>query len=295
MTSKLIKNPSSPLTTPLTPPMRMQRLMAMVGQYLKLHFFTTRSMVLWPVLALFILGSCWGLSDPEAILPGGINADTPFEVLFIASGFILLSATLGVVLVGFDGISRKRSSGALAIELSQTTHRQDYGLALLLGTWGVIAIPTLLLSSIGITLIFIQMGLWPSVAEISLYLLATSLVLLWYAAIQLLASSWAEDMGSAIAIGIGTWLVFTLMWVLVTVVVAGLLGVDVSDTSNDSYLQLTTLVDLFSPNGVYQMLLELQLQGDLGGRTVNSFQTWIAALAWTVLPIWLYLRRLCRI
>lgn len=279
----------------LTPPMRLQRLMDMVGQYLKLHFYSSRTMILWPVLCLFILGSCWGLSDPNATLPGGINADTPYEVLFIASGFILLSATLGVVLVGFDGISRKRSSGVLAIELSQTTHRGDLGLALLLGTWAIIAIPTLFLSSLGIMLINLQMGLWPSVADVGIYFLATSLILFWYSAIQLLASSWAEDMGGAIAIGIGTWLVFTLMWVLVTVLVAAFLGVDVSDTSNESYLQLTTIVDLFSPNGVYQMLLESHLSSELGSRVVNPMQTWLAAIVWTVLPIWLFLKRMRKI
>ena len=269
---------------------RLSRIARLVDIHSMLHLRTSRSLMLWPLLLLFITGSCWGLADPDVSLPGEIQADTPFEVLFIASGFILLSATLGVVLIGFDGISRKRMSGVLSIELSQPIARVDLGMSLLLGVWGTVLIPTILFSLLGMVAIHEQMGIWPELKDALMFILATSLLLYWYATIQLLASSWAKDMGGAIALGIGTWMLFTMVWVLVTVLIAGLLGVDVTDTTNSQYQQLSVWVDLFSPNGVYQMLLESNLDGSLS-REYERLLAWIAATAWTIIPTWLFVRR----
>ncbi len=269
---------------------RLSKMIKLVDIHSKLHIKTSRSMILWPLLLLFITGSCWGLADPEISLPGEIQADTPFEVLYIASGFILLSATLGVVLIGFDGISRKRMSGVLSVELSQPISRTELGISMLLGTWGTVMIPTIIFSLLGIIAIHEQMGMWPQIYETFIFLISTMLLLYWYAAIQLLASSWAKDMGGAIALGIGTWMLFTMLWVLVTVLIAGLLGVDVTDTTNSQYQELSVWVDLFSPNGVYQMLLESNLDGNIS-RDYHAILAWIAALVWTILPTWLFVRR----
>ena len=128
---------------------RLARIIRLVDLYSAQHLRSSRSLMLWPILLLFIVGACWGLADPDISLPGEIQADTPYEVLFIASGVILLSATLGVVLIGFDGISRKRLSGVLSVELSQPIPRSDLGISLLLGVWRAVLIPTTLLSLLG--------------------------------------------------------------------------------------------------------------------------------------------------
>ena len=85
-------------------------------------------------------------------------------------------------------------------------------------------------------------------------------------------------------------MLFTMLWVLVTVLIAGLLGVDVTDTTNSQYQELSVWVDLFSPNGVYQMLLESNLDGNIS-RDYHAILAWIAALVWTILPTWLFVRR----
>ena len=269
---------------------RIMRVSRLVEMYSMMQFRTARSMMLWPLLMLFIVGSCWGLSDPNITLPGEIAVDTPYDILFIASGFILLSATLGIVLFGFDSISRRRISGVLSLELSQPIPRIDLALSLLLGVWGAVLIPTVIFSVIGMVAIYSQNGNWPSLSESFMFIFATALLLYWYASLQLLASSWAKDMGGAIALGMGTWMLFTMVWVLVTVVVAAILGVDVTDTTNQQYQQLSSTVDLFSPNGVYQMLLESKLNSGLS-RVENPMRVSFAALLWTVNPTWLFIKR----
>ena len=246
------------------------------------NFFTMRMVVLFPMLLLFILGSSWGFSDQNAQLPADVSANTPFEVLFLSSVFILFSATLGIVLIGFDGISRKKNSGLLAIEFCQPTSRTLLGFSQLFGVWLTVALPTIIISFLSILLIYKQMNSWPNIGEIILFLFATSLVLLWYASIQLLVSSIAKDMGAAVTLGVGTWLLFTMIWLLITVVLATILGVDATNTADAQFASFSSKVDLFSPNGLYQLLLESKL--DNVSRKVPFWQLSIATIFWTTIP-----------
>jgi Na+/H+-dicarboxylate symporter len=97
-------------------------------------------------------------------------------------------------------------------------------------------------------------------------------------------------MGSSIALGMGSWMLFTLLWLLLTTVVAGLLGVAVDQTSNPEWLQIQALMDLLSPNGLYHLLLEIPLNEV--DRGVNTPVVVLFAVLWTALPTWLLLRRL---
>ncbi len=270
--------------------MNIRKVLALAFDDLGQRTRSLRMLILAPLLTLFILGSCWGLSDPDAILPSTITADTPYEVLFLASLFILLSATLGVVLFGFDGISRARLSGTLAIELSQPIERKELALSMLISTWLAVALPTIILSMIGIVLIRLQMGEWTSFADAGLFLGATALLLFWYAVIQMYASSLARDMGSAIALGIGAWLLFTMVWLLVTVLIASALGVESNDTSSAVFEAFSAKVDLFSPNGVYHLLLEMRLADDLS-RNISILWVSLATVLWTILPLFAFIRR----
>ena len=82
-----------------------------------------RMMVIWPLLAMFILFSSWGLSDPKVNLSFGLTIDSAYDVMYASTAFIIFSATLGAVLISFDGISRDRISGVLELKLSQPISR----------------------------------------------------------------------------------------------------------------------------------------------------------------------------
>ena len=91
------------------------------------------------------------------------------------------------------------------------------------------------------------MSAFPTISEMMLFIFATSLVLLWYASIQLLVSSIAKDVGSAVTLGVGTWLLFTMIWLLITALLATLLGVDATDTNNSqfalAFINILTVAD----------------------------------------------------
>ena len=59
---------------------------------LKERISATRMMVIWPLLAIFILLSSWGLSDPKASLPAEIIVDSAYDVMFTSTAFIIFFA-----------------------------------------------------------------------------------------------------------------------------------------------------------------------------------------------------------
>ena len=252
-----------------------------------------RMMVIWPLLTIFILFASWGLSAPKANLPASIVVDSAYDVMYVASAFILFSATMGAVLISFDGVSRDRLSGVLEVKLSQPINRKMYARALLLGHWGAVFLAVLLLNLLGVFIIWYRIDDLPNLQEIFIHTLATALVLLWYTSIQLLASSWAKDLGSSIAIGLGLWMIFTLLWLVFTTVVAGLSGVGVDDLNSSEYVKIDGFMDLLSPNGLYHHILEMLV--DNVDRGIPAWSVALAAITWTVTPVYLLTRRLERI
>ena len=175
----------------------------------KMHFRSQRMIALIGLLFVFILGGSWGLSDPSSSVTSELQFETPYEILFLVSLFVLFSSTLGVVLLGFDGISRKRLTGELAIELSQPIDRFDLARSQLQGLWLAVFIPTTIFCAIGTILINEQMGELPTLYDWLYFIIPTGLIIFWYACIQLLASSIAKDLGSSVTLGVGIWMLFT--------------------------------------------------------------------------------------
>lgn len=252
-----------------------------------------RMMILAPLIILLISIACWGFSDSRFVAPAGITVDTPVSALFLASTVIVLVCTLAVVLLGFDSISRRKMTGELAIDLAQPMHRSDYAVSQLLGTWMAAMAPTLVGIIIGSWFIHRQMGEWPSGYDFSIFIIATALLLWWYTCLQLLASSLARDMGSSVTLGVGTWLLFTLLWLLVTVVIATFMGVDATDTTSSDFDLMAERMDLFSPNGVFQLILETQLPTDSQPQ-LNSMWIWTSAFIWILLPMYIFIQRMNR-
>lgn len=272
--------------------LELKRIVRLAFSEFKTHFFSLRMCVLFPLLLLFILGAAWGFSDPDAKLPANIIVNSSFDVLFLTSLFILFTATLGVVLIGFDSISHKRISGTLAIELSQPIPRWHLAISNLIGVWATVAIPTILITIFATFTINYQMNDLPTISEFLMYIFASCMVIYWYTSLQLLASCLAKDMGSAVTLGVGTWLLFTMVWLLVTIILASLFGVDATNMSNVEFEKFGAKVDLFSPNGVYQLLLEMMLESEDLSRPIGKIWVWTATFAWSLVPtslfIWKY-------
>ena len=274
----------------MTPTKRMTYLTrALVRQRL----FSTRMLIMLPILLLFIPGMAWGFADPNLQLPADQIPENATETMFLASIGIVFAGTMAAVLIAHDGISRDRSTGVLEVRLSQPMARWRQGVVLVLGHWGSIAIPVAILLIASMILVGYRSDMWISTADAVVFIVSALLVLLWYTVFALLASSIAKEQGSAIAFSIGLWFLFTLLWVLFTTLLAALNGVAVGDTQDQGFLIFEGRLDLLSPNGVYHHLLETRLEGV--DRGVSALGAYFAAVIWTVAPLYFFHRRLNRL
>tara|TARA_B100000530_G_scaffold145752_1_gene91235 strand:- start:3024 stop:3587 length:564 start_codon:yes stop_codon:yes gene_type:complete len=181
-------------------------------------------------------------------------------------------------------------TGVLELKLSQPINRTHSAIALVLGHSAAIIIPVITLNFLAIFIIRYRMGEFPGFDEFFIHLIGTALLLLWWTTIQLLASTWTKDVGASIAIGLGTWMVFTLLWLVLTSLIAGLMGIGVNDTNSLEYINLEAIIDLFSPNGVYHHLLEMPLENI--ERNLSPIWISLAAILWSLVPIGLLVRRM---
>ena len=258
---------------------------------LREQLFSVRMYLAIPVLALCIVGSVWGLTDPNTVLPAEIPLDSPMDVLFVSSLFVLLSATLVGVIISYDGVSKDRASGVLEVKLSQPCPRRTQAISMLLGYWLSIGIPVAILTIVSYGVIAYRMQTNPGLMDLITHLIATELVILWYVQFSLLASSYAKNQSSSISIGIGMWFTFTMLWLLVTSVLAGLSGIEVGGT--DAWVKFEAIMDLFSPNGVYHHLLESRMPQI--NRGINPILPYIAAIIWTLVPMFAFFERFERL
>ena len=271
----------------------LTRILNVAARIRKERLTGIRLKIMLPILLLFLPGMAWGFSDANIVLPGGHQPDTAMEVLFYASLGVVFGATMCAVLMAFDGVSKDRASGMLEVRLAQPMPRRHQASALILGHAQSILIPVYVLLVASVLVVRLRLGEWPSLTELLVYALSTGLVVLWYTLFALLASTSAREQGTAIAFGIGVWFFFTFLWALVTTMVAYASGVAVGEANDPAWVTLEGMLDLLSPNGVYHHLLETQLP--TVDRGVAAWQSWCAALLWTVLPWWALHRRMERL
>ena len=271
----------------------LQRMLNVASRIRRERLAGIRLKIMMPILLLFLPGMAWGFSDPNIVLPGGHRPDTAMEILFYASLGVVFGATMCAVLMAFDGVSKDRASGMLEVRLAQPMPRRHQATALILGHAQSILLPVYALLAAAVVLVRLRMGEWPSAGELLVYGASTGLIVLWYTLFALLASTSAREQGTAIAFGIGVWFFFTFLWALVTTMVAYASGVAVGEANDPAWVALEGLLDLLSPNGVYHHLLETQLP--TVDRGVAAWQSWLAALLWTVVPWWALHRRMERL
>ena len=269
---------------------RLQTIWAVGFHDAKRNARSQRMLVLGPLVIFLLCAACWGFADSR-IVPAGLTVNSPADVLFLSSTSVVFICTLSVVLLGFDAVSKRRLTGELAIDLSQPMPRPDYALSQLMGVWLSAMLPTTIGIIVGTFLIERQMGVWPEFGDLSMFLISTGLLLWWYTCLQLIASSMARDIGASVTLGVGTWLFFVFLWLIPTLIIAQSMGVDVTDTTSMAFDRIQERVDLFSPNGVYQLLMETRLDS-ASQPHLSAFSIWIAAIIWFATPTWLFCSRI---
>ena len=141
----------------MTPARRMWHLAYALGRE---RMFSTRMLIMLPILLLFIPGMAWGFADPNLQLPADQLPETATETMFLASIGIVFAGTMAAVIIAHDGISRDRTSGVLEVRLSQPMPRWRQGIVLIFGHWSSIALPVTALLVASMFLVGYRSDMW---------------------------------------------------------------------------------------------------------------------------------------
>jgi ABC-type transport system involved in multi-copper enzyme maturation permease subunit len=209
------------------------------------------------------------------------KTDNPNQVLaFVALMFITYLGPLTAVVLAFDSISKERLQNSLDFLLSRPVSRRSIAAGKLFGTFLAIAIPVTVINVIGIFIIWGKTGNMPDTFFSLAFLVFTLAFIAIYVILAQIFSTIMKSTATAILSVISIFLIFVLFWGLIALAINSLLG---NSLGSDEYLIFNNRFSLFSPNGIYQLLIIMAIPGSTASDYVGV-SSWMAYL---VLGLWL--------
>lgn len=226
--------------------------------------------------------------------PFSFRFDTPDATLFILSAFFLyLIVPIFAIVVTFDAVSKERVQGTLDLLLSRPVSRSGVLLGKFLGSFSAVAFPVTLVNLVGLGVITATSGESPTGGLVAVFLGSTLLLIAFYVLLQLIFSTLAKTSGTAILFGVLVWLLFNILYAVLTAAI----GAFISDPS--ARAQLDTYAGLGNPSSIYQQLVSLYAPRNLtdffGGTVLGGDVLGAAAAIWfvvlLVLALWVFERK----
>lgn len=176
---------------------------------------SVRFVVMGLVLALVVVGGTYGVSAAGGGGPVPLGPD--LAVFFIIS-FINLIVPIFAIVVAFDAVSKERVQGTMDLLLSRPVTKTGVLLGKFFGAFGVVAFPVTLVLLAGLGILSAKAGSAPSGAFAATFIGMTLLLIAYYVLLQLIFSSLAKTSGTAVLFGVLVWLLFTLLYGVITLV-----------------------------------------------------------------------------
>ncbi len=226
---------------------------------------------------------------------GGLPfASGPDFVLSVIASLSFLVISIFAIVLSFDAVSKERVQGTMDLLLSRPSSRTGVLLGKFLGAFGAVALPVTLVNLGGIGVIAAASGKGPTGSFAAAFVGVSLLLIAFYVLIQLIFSTFAKTGGTAVLFGVLVWLLFNILYSIVTFVVGGaLFGSDPA-----GYFRFTQVAGLGNPNSICSMLVSLAAPADLQGITGTALDPIVpgaAAVVWFVvllaLALWTFHRK----
>ena len=258
---------------------------------------TNRTMILIIFFTLFITGMGWLLGDLQkegSPILGSVQ--TPEDAITRLSWFTFFVVSLAAIAVSSDNIYKEKQSNTISLLLSRPVSKESIILGKGIGLTGAIGAPAFIAMFIGLILM-IKGGETPRILAISGYMILGLLMILTIVFLQLCFSIISRSGAESVVYGLGVWLLLTLVWSLIILAAAFVLGIDVTTENfehNEEYQSVVAKMGLFNPGIVYQFGVglagERTLSVDLEG--VSGWMVMWAIIFWPMfywrLAVWLF-------
>lgn len=252
---------------------------------------SVRMIVLFIIFSVMLLGVAWGLSTLATTndIPklGNDEEQSPNIVLYVLSTpFIWFITPLIAILLSYDSIVTEKLENSLDFLLSRPISRKGIAFGKFLGLLLAFALPVLIVSSVGILIITYVSGESPMFWGCIGFVVFTVIYIGIFILLQLIISTISKNFGTALLIGIVTWLILTLFWLLIPLGIAQVKGIDydptVANANTQEYGELTNRIDHFNPSGIYPICVGVLLGEDVSDFVygVPEYTPFISFILW---------------
>ena len=258
---------------------------------------TNRTMILIIFFTLFITGMGWLLGDLQkegSPILGSVQ--TPEDAITRLSWFTFFVVSLAAIAVSSDNIYKEKQSNTISLLLSRPVSKESIILGKGIGLTGAIGAPAFVAMFIGLILM-IKGGETPRILAIGGYMILGIMMILTIVFLQLCFSIIARSGAESVVYGLGVWLLLTLVWSLIILAAAFVLGIDVTTENfehNEEYQSVVAKMGLFNPGIVYQFgvglagerTLSVDLEGVTGWMVIWAIIFW--PMFYWRLAVWLF-------
>ena len=258
---------------------------------------TNRTMILIIFFTLFITGIGWLLGDLQkegSPILGSVQ--TPEDAITRLSWFTFFVVSLAAIAVSSDNIYKEKQSNTISLLLSRPVSKESIILGKGIGLTGAIGAPAFIAMFIGLILM-IKGGETPRILAIGGYMILGIMMILTIVFLQLCFSIIARSGAESVVYGLGVWLLLTLVWSLIILAAAFVLGIDVTTENfehNEEYQSVVAKMGLFNPGIVYQFgvglagerTLSVDLEGVTGWMVIWAIIFW--PMFYWRLAVWLF-------
>ena len=248
---------------------------------------SSRMIVLGTMFTLFIVGMGGVLGhyqnvDPESVffVQNSTQALTQF------SFFVFFIVSLAAIGVSVDSFHKERQTNTLNILLAKPINRESIVIGKAVGLSLVVGIPALVAQILGLILM-INAGEAPTISGTIAFIVCGQIMIFTLVCLQLCFAISARSGSDVVVYGLGIWLLFAVVWTLLTYVIAFVLGVDITADGfeNDPKFQsISSHLGVLNPGYVYQFSVGLLTHRTLA-IDLEGIPGWLILLAQVLWPI----------
>lgn len=196
-------------------------------------------------------------ADPFALA----SADPDAVLNVIASLAMGMFGPIYAIVLCFDTVFREKLTGSIDYLLSRPMGRRAVIVGKFTGIMAALMVPVAAVSLLGIAVISAKSTGSLSGSVVLGFLFYSTLLVAFFALLQIVFSTLAKTTGTAVLSGVGIWLIFSMLFNIVIVVVALVRGMDLY---GDEFSDWATKVSMVNPIQLYGMAMAVQAGGEMG-------------------------------
>ena len=259
-----------------------------------------RMIVLGLIFFVFIVGMGMLLGQLQNDSNSILGTMTTKGSIIQLSYFTFMIGSMVAIGVSVDTFHKERQENTMNLLLARPVNRETIVIGKALGLTMVVGIPAFIAQLIGLYFM-VSEGNMPPIGSMFAFLFFGQIMIFTMVTFQLCLAISARSGSSVVIYGLSAWLLFALVWALVVITMATIIGVDINGENfeNDpDYQKFASRMGLLNPGVIYQMVVGL-----FTNRTIavdlEGVPGWLALLSVVLWPImclrmatWLFKREM---